>query len=186
MRLKYSVLLCTMLLLGLLVGCSQERAAAPTENLEQSFEQAGLTDVDVDQDQENRTIRLTGEVQSQSAKDQAEQMAKQTAPGYTIANEILVRPEGAMGDRAENVAENMDDAIESRLKAEMAKHTWTNNQDADFSVNNGVVTLTGSVASQQQRSQFEEIAKAVPGVKQVVNQVEISQQRRRTPAQAME
>jgi hyperosmotically inducible protein len=175
MRLKILSVISTLLLFGLLVGCSQQqRASAPnTDNIEQSFSQAGLDNVDVKANHNRRVIQLTGNVNTQADKDQAEQIAKNAAPGYTVANEILVKPEGAMGERAEDVANNMDDAIKSNLQAEMAKRPLAKDQDVNFDVKNGVVTLTGNVNSQRQRSQVTEMAKSVPGVKQVVNEMKV-------------
>jgi len=175
MRLKFLSVLSVVLLFGFLVGCSQQqRAAAPNpDNMKQAFQQAGLDKVDVKTDHNQRVIRLDGNVNTQAEKEEAEEIAKNAAPGYTIANEILVKPEGAAGNRAEDVASNMDDAIKSNLQAEMAKRPWTKDHDVNFDVKNGVVTLTGDVNSQQQRSQLTAMAKSVPGVKQVINEMKV-------------
>jgi len=175
MRMKSISLFSVLLLLAFLAGCSsQQRAAAPnTDNIENAFEQAGLNDVDVKSNQDQRVIQLNGRVETEAEKNEAEQIAKNAAPGYTVANQILIKPEGEVGDRAQDVANNKDDAIKSNLKAEMDKHPWTKNEDVNFDVKNGVVTLTGNVRSQTQRSQVTEMAKSVPGVKQVVNEMKI-------------
>lgn len=184
MRSKFLVLFSAVLLFGFIVGgCQQQRATAPAkENIERSLEQSGMNNVDVDEDREHKTVRLTGEVRTEAEKQQAEQIAKQAAPGRTVANEIMVKPAGEAGERAETIQENTDDAIKSRLKAEMARHQW-DKTDVDFDVKNGVVTLKGDVPNAQQRSQIENMAKSVPGVKQVVDQIEV---KGRAPAAARE
>jgi hyperosmotically inducible protein len=181
MRSKFLVAVTAMVLLGAMIGCSQQRANPPVqENVEQALQQSGMGNISVDENREQGVITLQGEVQTDAEKQQAEQMARQAAPGRVIANEIAVRPAGEAGERAEDVQGNLDDAIESHLKAEMAKMP---ERDVSFDVNNGVVTLKGNVASQQQRTAMEKMAAAVPGVQQVVNQIEIGN-REQTPATA--
>jgi osmotically-inducible protein OsmY len=57
------------------------------------------------------------------------------------------------------------------------------NDDADIhgrikiDVKNGVVTLTGSVGTEKVRSKAEKIVRKVPGVKDVVNKLEIGEER---------
>ena len=46
-----------------------------------------------------------------------------------------------------------------------------------YDVNNGVVTLKGDVASQSQRSNVEKLAQQVPNVKQVVNELDVKNQK---------
>ncbi|HEY2859784.1 MAG TPA: BON domain-containing protein [Terracidiphilus sp.] len=53
-----------------------------------------LSSVTVDQDQNKGVIRLTGIVATSDNKDQAEQVAEQAAPGYSIDNQIQVNRAG--------------------------------------------------------------------------------------------
>ena len=46
-----------------------------------------------------------------------------------------------------------------------------------YDLNDGVVTLTGSVRSQSQRATAEKLAAEVPNVKQVVNELEVKNQK---------
>jgi hyperosmotically inducible protein len=177
MRSKLLIAVAAVLLTGVLVGCSQQRANPPAkENVEQTLSQAGLDRINVDENRDKGVITLKGDVPNQSLKDQAAQLAQQAAPGRVVANELMVKPVGEAGDRAENVQSNMDNAIESRLKAEITRLRY-DKLGIDFSVKNGVVKLTGDVATMQQRTNAEKMASAVPGVKQVVNELEIKNQR---------
>ena len=47
-------------------------------------------------------------------------------------------------------------------------------------VKSGVVTLTGDVNSQQQRDDAEKVAKGVPNVQQVVNDLQVKNQKARS------
>ena len=49
--------------------------------------------------------------------------------------------------------------------------------DIAVAVKNGVVTLTGSVNSQARRSDIEKAAAGVPNVKQVVNELQVKNQK---------
>ena len=51
------------------------------------------------------------------------------------------------------------------------------NRAVRYDVNNGVVTLKGNVPSQGQRASMEKLAQQVPNVKQVVNELEVKNQR---------
>jgi len=46
-------------------------------------------------------------------------------------------------------------------------------RDIDFAVTNGMVTITGEVASADEKTRVEQLAKAAPGVKEVANGLEI-------------
>jgi osmotically-inducible protein OsmY len=50
-------------------------------------------------------------------------------------------------------------------------------REVRYDVNNGVVTLKGNVPSQSQRSSVEKLAEQVPNVKQVVNELEVKNQK---------
>ena len=49
--------------------------------------------------------------------------------------------------------------------------------DVKFAVKSNVVTLTGEVNSQSKREQVERVAASVPNVKQVVNDVQVKNQK---------
>ena len=50
-------------------------------------------------------------------------------------------------------------------------------KDVKYSVKNGVVTLTGNVASQHRRAAAQAVAATVPNVQQVVNELEVEHQK---------
>jgi osmotically-inducible protein OsmY len=49
--------------------------------------------------------------------------------------------------------------------------------DVKYKVKSGVVTLTGEVNSQNKRYQAEQVATKVPNVKQVVNNLQVKDQK---------
>jgi osmotically-inducible protein OsmY len=50
-------------------------------------------------------------------------------------------------------------------------------RDVKYDVKNGVVTLKGDVPSQSKRASVEKLAGQVPNVKQVVNEIEVKNQK---------
>jgi hyperosmotically inducible protein len=131
-----------------------------------------LSSVSVSQDQDKGVMTLTGNVASDDLKSQAENLAKQAAPDYTIADEIGVRPIGVEG-QAGSVASNLDNGIEDNFKAAIKAHKNLDNQSIHAKAKNGTLVLTGSVKTVQQKKEAGVLAKTVPNVQQVVNELEV-------------
>jgi osmotically-inducible protein OsmY len=51
----------------------------------------------------------------------------------------------------------------------------------EFDVKNAVVTLTGEVKSRTERVRVEKVASSVPNMKQVVNELEVKNQKTTSP-----
>jgi hyperosmotically inducible protein len=172
-----SLALSAILALIVSVGCSQQRANPPAkDNVVQALKQNGMDKVNVDENRDKGVITLKGDVKSDEDKRQAGQVAQAAAPGRVIANELAVRPEGAEGT-ANKVGKNVDDAIENNFKAVIAANHW-DNQHIRFNAKNGVLTLKGDVDTPAQRTAAERAAAGVPGVQQVVNELEVKGQKR--------
>jgi hyperosmotically inducible protein len=167
-------LLTTAILAALLTGagCTQTNAGkSEADSVKRALEQADLKDVRVSDDADKKTITLSGTLHSDDAKSRAGDIAKQTAPDRTIANEISVQPVGDES-RAKDVQSNLDDGIENNYKAALLSKRL-NKQSIHYDAKNGVLTLTGSVRTQQQKNEAEMLASKVPNVQQVVNQIEV-------------
>ena len=132
---------------------------------------ANLGSVKVDVDNDKNVVKLSGEVNSDEQKSQAEQIAKQNSGGLVVANEIAVRPTNASNDM-KKVDNKTDDAIKASFQALVAKNNW-DNQHINPDVNNGVLTLKGDVDNQSQRTTIEKAAAKIPHVKQVVNELTV-------------
>lgn len=152
---------------GQVLGKNHSEADA----VKNALKQADLKDVTVSDDADKHTITLGGTVHSEEAKARAAEVAKTAAGNRQIANEISVQPVGDESN-ARSVASNRDDAIEDNYKAELlARHM--DNLSIHYKAKNGVLVLTGSVKNPGQREEAAELAKKVPNVRQVVNQVEV-------------
>jgi len=168
-----STALAAVLALGMTVGCSSQKANTPAakDQVEAAMNQNNLGDVKVAEDRDKGVVTLSGNVKSDEDKQRAETLAKQAAPGRVIANEIGVRPEG-VENQASKVDKNTDDAIENHMKALIAANNW-NDQHIRFDAKNGVLTLKGDVDTAQQRASVEKEAAGIPGVTQVVNEMQV-------------
>ena len=137
-----------------------------------SMTKNNLGSIHVAQDRDKGVITLTGTVPAADQKMQAETVAKQAAPNYTIADEIaVVPPDNASATKAAN--SDTDDAIEDSFKAELKKHRNLDDQSVSVEAKNGAVVLSGSVKTSSQKREAEKLAKAIPNVQQVVNEIEV-------------
>lgn len=163
------------LLLGTLAvaGCHNQPAHPDEKSaVSDSLKTNNLGDVSVSQDRDKGVMTLTGNVGTDDQKTQAESLAKQAAPDYTVADEIGVRPVGAQS-QAGAVASNLDDAIEDNYKASIKANKNLDEQSIHFKAKNGTLVLKGSVRTVAQKKEAESLAKHVPNVQQVVNELEV-------------
>lgn len=174
MKTKFLALASALLLIvGFGLACNNNKSAAKVDDsaIKDQLKQANLNDVKVDVDNDKKVVNLSGDVQTEDQKAQAEQIAKSAAPDYVVANAVGVRPENASNE-AGKVDSNLDDAIKSDWKALEAKNHW-GNQHINTDVKNGVLTLKGDVDTQQQRTTIEKAAAKIPNVTQVVNELDV-------------
>lgn len=166
---------------GLLIaGCNNNPKYPDSKDaVNNSLTQNNLGAIHVAQDQDKGVITLTGTVPSDDQKNQAESVAKQAAPNYTIADEIaVVPPNNASATKAAN--SDTDDAIEDSIKAELKKHHNLDDQSISVKSKNGAVILSGSVKTAAQKREAGNLAKHVPNVQQVVNEIEVKPRKHAT------
>jgi hyperosmotically inducible periplasmic protein len=163
-----------LLMAGTLAGCSNtSKSPDVADNIRKSLDQAGYKDVNVSQDRDKGVVTLTGTVPTESDKVQAESVAKSNAGSQIVANQVAVRPPGNESE-AKAVDADLDKAIEKNLDALLIKNRL---KGVKYDVKNGVVTLTGDMSSQSGRAQVEKLAAGVPNVRQVVNEIEVKNQK---------
>jgi osmotically-inducible protein OsmY len=91
-----------------------------------------------------------------------------------VANQIAVIPVGGEKD-AKAVNSDLDKGIEQNLDAALIQNKL--HEHVQYAVKSGVVTLTGEVNSQARRALAEQVATAVPNVLQVVNDLQVKNQK---------
>jgi hyperosmotically inducible protein len=166
----------TTLTLGTLVGCSSAPTKSPdvSDMIRKNLDQSGLNDVTVSQDRDKGVVTLGGHVASDADKSQAEAIAKSNAPGQVVADEIAVIHPGVESE-AKAVNSDLDKGIDKNLDAALIKTRLK--KGVKYDVKNGVVTLMGDVNSQTQRVRVESVAAKIPNVRQVVNELEVKNQK---------
>jgi osmotically-inducible protein OsmY len=160
-----------------------------------------LKDQNIDVDVANKVVTLTGYVQTAGRKTAAAQAAK--VAGVTRVDNQLVVDAGKAkgmgthvtdasktaahktGDAAETVGAKTKEAasatggaitdamINTKIHAKMLDEATLKGSDINVDVNNHVVTLKGTVASQAGKARAEEIARTTDGVKSVSNMLTI-------------
>ena len=173
MKLKLT-LLAPVVFAALFSACSsQPKSPDVTSDVRKSLDQAGLQNVHVSQDRDKGVVTLTGIVASQDDKMRAEDAAKSSAAGQVVADEVAVEPPNVSD--AKTVNSDFDKGIKGNLDAALRQNRL--NKDVRYDVKNGVVTLTGEVNSQARRSEAQKIAASIPNVQQVVNELDVKNQR---------
>jgi hyperosmotically inducible protein len=166
----------TLLAIAAMFGCSGASAKSPdvSDSIRTSLDQAGLKAVSVSQDRDKGIVTLGGQVASDNDKSRAESVAKSLAGTQVVADEIAVIPVGAE-KAAKAVNSDLDQGIEKNLDAALIQNRLHDN--VQYGVKSGVVTLTGDVNSEDTRSRAERVAAGVPNVQQVVNDLQVKNQK---------
>ena len=159
-----------------LTGCTKAAEKSPdvVGAVRQSLDQAQFKDVSVSQDRDKGVVTLTGHVPSDDAKNQAENIAKSIVGGEVVANQIAVIPPDD-AKIAKTVNSDVDKAIEKNLDAALVANRL--DSQVKYDVKNRVVMLKGEVDSQGLRAQVAKLAAGVPNVAQVVNEVQVKDQK---------
>lgn len=179
---KQGFTILVLLAVGSIVGCSRASTKSPdvADSIRKSLDQAGLKSVSVSQDRDKGVVTLTGDVGADADKAQAGSIATSIAAGQVVSNQIAVIPAGA-GSEAKAVNSDLDKAIGKNLDAALIQHRLQ--KSVSYDVKNGVVTLTGEVNSQAKRAQAEKVATGIPNVQQVVNELQIKDQKAHSSTQ---
>jgi osmotically-inducible protein OsmY len=160
---------------GLLAACATSaKSADVSDGLRKSLDQSGLKDVAVSQDRDKGVVTLTGHVTADGDKANAESIAKSIAVGQVVANEIVVLPPGVEQD-ARKISSALDDGISSNVKAAFIQNGV--GDGVKYTVAAAVVTLTGEVNSQAKRGEVAKLVRSVPNVNQVVNELQVKDQK---------
>ena len=172
---RYTVSLIGLLAIGSFAGCSRATQTPDvSETIRKSMSSPELKDVSVKQDRDKGVVTLGGHVATESDKMEAERIARPIAGGQVLSNEIAVIPPGAES-QAKAIDSDLDKGIEKNLDAALIQNNLKDG--VKCSVTNSVVTLTGEVNSQSRRTDVQQLAASIPNVRQVVNELQVKNQR---------
>ena len=116
-------------------------------------------------------VTLTGNIDSADAKERALTLAKETKGVVTVKDMIEVRRASGDGDAPDpgrTVGVTIDDAgTTMRVKTRLLDDPLVKGLKIDVDTREGVVFLTGSVGSEQEKQQAVKLARETEGVKDV-------------------
>jgi hyperosmotically inducible protein len=129
------------------------------EGLSQNAELAGkhiATDV------KNRTVVLSGTVETSAQKNQAEQIAWQVTGVQGVTDNLSAA-------NAQTNPESVDDKLAHRVEFELYSTKAISLKTVQIHADNGTVTLSGNVTSRAEKLLAEKTAQSVEGVRKVVD-----------------
>jgi len=166
MRLRLSIM-AACLATGLATGACN-KGPDPSNNATRALKDANLDEVKVDWDKDARVAHLKGTVPRPADRQRAQEVAT-AAVGTSgrVLNEVTVK------DVNDRTADDYDGRIKSDLKKMVDNDPVLRDRNVDFDVNNGVVTVKGDVRTAAEKQKVSDLVKAVPGVKDMANAMEI-------------
>jgi len=117
-------------------------------------------------DVKNRTVTLSGTVETAAQKNQAEQIAWQVTGVQGVTDNLSAT-------NAQTNPESVDDKLAHRVEFELYSTKAISLKTVQILANNGTVTLTGNVSSRAEKLLAGKTAQSVEGVRKVVNSLAV-------------
>ncbi|MBS1791687.1 MAG: BON domain-containing protein [Acidobacteria bacterium] len=153
--------------------------------------QLKAADLGVSAEGENNAATLSGTVESQTLRMRAVELARSAHAGLIITDKIDVKPrelsraeytdENARTERerasstGEKIGNSLDDAwIHAKIVSKLIGNPDTPERKINVDVINNVVTLRGTVDSNEEKTEAERVAKGTEGVKSVKNMLKVN------------
>jgi hyperosmotically inducible protein len=124
----------------------------------------------IDVETTNNVVMLRGKVDSDSAKQAAEDITKMLDGVKTVKNDLEV-----VAPSKREAIDDKDEAITTRVNAQIAKDAYLKNAGISAQTNAGVVSLTGEVKDIMTSANASWTAWQVPGVKSVKNDLTVKE-----------
>lgn len=128
-----------------------------------------IRSTDISVKTENKVVTLSGTVDSTTQQEQAVSVAKGVEGVTSVNDKLSVQNEKS----ASLKGYAGDTAVTSEIKAKLLADDIVPSRNVTVETTDGVVHLTGTVASSKQSDRAEDIAKAVSGVKSVKNDLSV-------------
>lgn len=128
----------------------------------------GLSPLGVNVDTRGGVVTLFGSVSTQDLKSRAASQAQAVEGVERVENELQVVP-----DVAAQQVQAKDEEVVEAVRQRLAGREALADADIDVAVENGVVRLTGTVASQRDRLTALTLARSTDGVTSVIDGLEL-------------
>jgi osmotically-inducible protein OsmY len=183
MNRRYVLTLCTALVIGgaLITGSANARGMADEQTpIADSwltakskialFADARVKGRQIDVETTNGQVMLRGKVDSETAKQAAEDIAKGLNGVKSVKNDLEI-----VAPSTREAVEEKDEAITARVQTQIAKDSDLKNADIAVQTNAGIVSLTGEVSDIMTSANASWIAWQVPGVQSVKNDLTVKE-----------
>jgi hyperosmotically inducible periplasmic protein len=124
----------------------------------------------IDVETTNNVVMLRGKVDSDAAKQAAEDITKMLDGVKTVKNDLEV-----VAPAKREATDDKDEAITTRVNAQIAKDASLKNAGISAQTNAGVVSLTGEVKDIMTSANASWTTWQVPGVKSVKNDLTVKE-----------
>ena len=118
-------------------------------------------------------VTLEGEVDSADDRAEAVRIASATEGVSRVENRLRVKTAPASGDAAAPAMQRPDVWLTAKVQSKYFLDDDVKGRDLDVSTENGVVTLTGTVATEAERRHAIALARNTEGVRDVTDQVKV-------------
>lgn len=165
----------------IIAACSGPVQLDPQARVNDALKSARLDSIAPVWDPQQKVMRLRGTVVTTDEKHQAEQVAAATlGSAGTVVNEVTVTmrgaPEPAPAIAQAGDLEKIDERIHSDVEALFSDDKIWKGREFEVLVHDGVVRLTGTVLSQDEKNRVTQMVAGVAGVKEVINRLDIKAQ----------
>lgn len=155
-------------------GCAQSDVGITTSVKNQLIADDLVKARRIDVDTRDRVVTLTGEVRSTDEEARALEIARQTKGVTNVVDNLSIEEEAAptagLGEPPVDTGAGeagRDAGITTQIKTKLLAAPYVGGLRIDVDTRDGVVTLTGTVYSQAEKSQALEIARKTEGVMRV-------------------
>ena len=183
MNIRYALTFCTALVVGaILIAGPAHASSKATEKtpIHDSWltaktkialaADARVKGRQIDVETTKGVVMLRGKVDSDAAKQAAEDVARGLDGIKSVKNDLEV-----VAPSAREAVEDKDETLTAHVKEDMAKDSVLKNADIAVQTNAGVVSLTGEVSNIMTSANASWIAWQVPGVQSVKNDLTLKE-----------
>jgi hyperosmotically inducible protein len=158
-----------------MVGCAQTDAGITTSVKTQLAADDLVKARDINVDTRDHVVTLAGVVTSSAEETRALEIARATNGVTDVVDAIEIGPDTAapttgIGD-VPGAAVSTDAGLTSAVKAKLLADTAVKGLAIDVDTTNNVVTLTGEVSSEAERTRATQLARETAGVSQVIDRL---------------
>lgn len=173
----------------LTVGCAQSDPGITTAVKSKMAADDTVKSYRIDVDTKDRVVTLSGAVDTPQARERAMELARTTDGVRDVVDRLTVTPgatpttgiDDPLQNKAREAAEKAKDAtpdlsdagITTKVKSKFLGDTDVPGLKIDVDTKDGVVTLTGTVATAAEKQRAMDVAKNTDGVKSVVDRIKI-------------